>query len=49
MPLIGIAIVTYMLVNMAVQAKILGLAWLAIGALTATALKLTGRRIAMPT
>ena len=47
-PLIGIAIVGYMLVNMAVEAKILGLAWLAIGALTATALKLTGRRIAMP-
>jgi amino acid transporter len=47
-PLIGIAIVTYMLVNMAVQAKILGLAWLAIGALTAIALKATGRRIAMP-
>ena len=47
-PLIGIAIVSYVLVNMAVEAKILGLAWLAIGALAAIALKLTGRRIAMP-
>jgi hypothetical protein len=47
-PLIGIAIVTYVLVNMAVEAKILGLAWLTIGAATAIALKLTGRRIAMP-
>ena len=46
-PLIGIAIVSYVLVNMAVEAKIAGLAWLAIGALTVIGLKLTGRRVAM--
>jgi hypothetical protein len=47
-PLIGLAIVSYVLVNMAVAAKIAGLAWLAIGALAAIGLKLTGRRVAMP-
>jgi amino acid transporter len=46
-PIVGIAIVGYVLVNMAVEAKIAGLTWLAIGALTAIGLNLTGRRVAM--
>jgi hypothetical protein len=46
-PLIGIAIVSFALVNMAVHAKIPGLAWLAIGTLAVIGLKLTGRRVAM--
>ena len=47
-PLIGIVIVGYVLLNMAPEAKIAGLVWLAIGALALVGLKFSGRRLAIP-
>jgi amino acid transporter len=47
-PLIGFAINFYVLINMALEAKIAGLAWLAVGILALIGLKLTGRRVTLP-
>ena len=47
-PLIGIVIVGYVLLNMAIEAKIAGIAWLAVGVVGLIGLKLTGRRITPP-
>jgi amino acid transporter len=47
-PVIGLAINLYILVNMAGQAQIAGLAWLAVGVIALIGLKLTGRRAELP-
>jgi hypothetical protein len=47
-PLIGIAINGYVLLNLAAPAKIGGIAWLALGVFVSSGLKLTGRRNDMP-
>jgi amino acid transporter len=47
-PLIGLATNGYVLLNMAVQAKIAGIAWLAVGLLALIGLKLAGRRVVLP-
>ena len=44
-PVIGFAINGYILLNMAVDAKLAGVAWLAIGVLALIGLKLAGRRV----
>jgi amino acid transporter len=48
-PLVGFAIVGYVLLNLSVRAKIAGIAWLSIGVLALLALRLGGRRVVMPT
>ena len=47
-PLAGIAINGYVLINMAADAKIAGIAWLAVGILALVGLKLGGRRVELP-
>ena len=47
-PLVGLAINGYLVLNLAVPAKIGGGVWLAVGVLVLAWLKLTGRRVAMP-
>jgi amino acid transporter len=44
LPLIGIWIIVYVLLNMAVQAKVVGLIWLAIGLLAAIGVRLSSKR-----
>jgi amino acid transporter len=47
-PLIGFAIIAYVLLNMAAPAKIAGLAWLAVGAVALAVLKLKGKPAEIP-
>ncbi|HMF93400.1 MAG TPA: APC family permease [Vicinamibacterales bacterium] len=47
-PLLGVAINGYVLLNLAVPAKVGGITWLATGVLVLMGLRLTGRRIVMP-
>ena len=47
-PLIGFAIIAYVLINMAALAKIAGIAWLSVGLVALIALKLNGRRATLP-
>jgi len=47
-PLIGLAINGYILLNMALQAQIAGLVWLALGILTLIGLRLSGRHVELP-
>jgi amino acid transporter len=48
-PVVGLAINGYILLNMAAQAKIAGLIWLAVGVAVLIGLKLAGRRVELPT
>jgi amino acid transporter len=48
-PLIGFAIIAYVLVNMAAPAKITGLVWLSVGIIVVVALKWRGKRATFPT
>jgi amino acid transporter len=43
-PVIGFAIIAYVLINAEANAKIAGLSWMAVGIAVVVALKLTGRR-----
>ncbi|HWA61665.1 MAG TPA: APC family permease [Caulobacteraceae bacterium] len=47
-PAAGFAIIAYVLVNAEANAKIAGLAWLAVGIVVLAFLKLTGRRLDLP-
>jgi amino acid transporter len=47
-PLIGFAIISYVLVNMALLAKAAGIAWLAVGVVALIGLKLSARRATLP-
>jgi amino acid transporter len=47
-PLIGFAIIAYVLVNMAPQAKIAGIIWLCVGAIALVGLKLSGKKAMLP-
>jgi amino acid transporter len=48
-PVIGFAILAYVMINAQVAAQTLGFAWLAVGAVVLAVLLLTGRRAAIPT
>jgi amino acid transporter len=47
-PLIGIAIIGYVLVSAEIHAKVVGLVWMSVGAAVMLALKLSGRLPALP-
>jgi amino acid transporter len=47
-PLIGFAIIAYVLLNMALQAKIVGISWVVVGVAALIALKLSSRQAALP-
>ena len=48
MPLIGFVIIAYVLVNMALPAKIAGVIWLSIGVGALIGIKLSGHRAGLP-
>jgi amino acid transporter len=47
-PLIGFAIVAYVLLNMALQAKVAGVAWLMVGIVALVAIKRSSRQATLP-